>query len=486
MIEQLDVLVIGAGLSGIGAAYRLQTECPDRSYAILEARDAIGGTWDLFRYPGVRSDSDMFTLGYPFRPWSEPEAIAAGSTILDYIRDTAAAYGIDRNIRYGERVLTAAWSTADARWSVRTSTGAEYTCSFLYVCTGYYRYSSGYEVDFPGLDDFTGTLVHPQHWPADLDYEGRRVLVIGSGATAVTLVPAMAEKAAHVTMLQRSPSHMLALPTREGATRRLRTVMSQRAASRVVRARNVLLTWGMFQASRRWPDRIAKVIRDGVAKQLPDGVPVDPHFVPRYDPWDQRLCIVPDGDFFTAMRAGHASVATGIIETFTEKGVRLTDGTELDADIVVTATGLTMVAYGEIAISVDGRPIESGTLHVYKGMMFDGVPNMAWCVGYTNASWGLRADLTSRYVCRLLNYMTRHAIDVATPHLDPAHGDTGTDEPLMNLTSGYVQRAAALLPRQGARRPWRIRNNYLTDLPVMRLSRIDDGSILFARVKAEV
>ena len=472
MTEHLDVLVIGAGLSGIGAAYRLQTECPDHSYAILEARDAIGGTWDLFRYPGVRSDSDMFTLSYPFRPWSRPQAIAAGSTILDYIRDAAAAYGIDRRIRYGERVLTAAWSTADARWSVRTGTGAEFTCSFLYVCTGYYRYSGGHEVDFPGLGEFTGTVVHPQHWPDGLDYEGKRVVVIGSGATAVTLV----------TMLQRSPSHLLALPAREGATRRLRTVLTERAAYRVVRGRNVLLTWGMFQASRRWPNRVAKAIRDGVAKQLPTGVPVDPHFVPRYDPWDQRLCIVPDGDFFTAMRSGHASVVTGFIETFTENGVRLTDGTELDADIVVTATGLTMVAYGEIAISVDGRPVESGALHVYKGMMFDGVPNMAWCVGYTNASWTLRADLTSRYVCRLLNYMTRHSIDIATPHLDRAQDDT--DEPLMNLTSGYVQRAAAMLPRQGARRPWRMRNNYLTDLPVMRLGRIDDGSIRFARVKA--
>jgi monooxygenase len=480
MSEHVDVLVVGAGLSGIGAGYRLQTECPDRSYTILEARDAIGGTWDLFRYPGVRSDSDMFTLGYLFRPWREPKAIATGSTILDYIRETAKVYGIDQKIRYGQRVTSAAWSTADARWTVRTSTGAEYTCSFLYVCTGYYRYSSGYEVDFPGLADYTGTVVHPQHWPADLDYEGKRVVVIGSGATAVTLVPAMAEKAAHVTMLQRSPSYLLALPSREGATERLRKVMPDRAASRVVRGRNVLLTWGLFQASKRWPNRMAKVMRDGVEKQLPEGVPVDPHFVPRYDPWDQRLCIVPDGDFFEAMRAGQASVATGTIETFTEKGIRLTDGTELDAHLVVTATGLAMVAYGEIAMSVDDRPLESGKLHVYKGMMFADVPNMAWCVGYTNASWTLRADLTSRYVCRLLNYLTRHSIDVATPHRNETQADSG--EPLMNLTSGYVQRAADRLPRQGARRPWRMRNNYLTDLPVMRLGRIDDGSMVFTRV----
>src|SRR3954447_650534 len=321
MSEHVDVLVVGAGLSGIGAAYHLQTECPDRTYTILEARDAIGGTWDLFRYPGVRSDSDMFTLGYPFRPWRDPTAIASGSTILDYIRDTAATYGIDRKIRYGQRVTSAAWSTADARWTVRTAGAAEYTCSFLYVCTGYYRYSSGYEVDFPGMADYTGIVVHPQHWPADLDYEGKRVVVIGSGATAVTLVPAMAHKAAQVTMLQRSPSHLLALPSRESATRRLRRVMPERAASRVVRSRNVLMTWGMFQASKRWPRRMAKVIRTGVEKQLPADVPVDPHFVPRYDPWDQRLCIVPDGDFFAAMRAGRASVATGTIDTFTGKGV---------------------------------------------------------------------------------------------------------------------------------------------------------------------
>jgi cation diffusion facilitator CzcD-associated flavoprotein CzcO len=484
MSEHVDVLVVGAGLSGIGAAYRLQTQCPDRSYAILEARDAIGGTWDLFRYPGVRSDSDMFTLGYPFRPWREPKAIAEGSKILDYIRETAALNGIDKQIRYGRRVVSAAWSTADARWTVRTGTDEEYTCSFLYICTGYYRYSAGYEVDFPGLGDFTGTVVHPQHWPADLDYQGKRVVVIGSGATAVTLVPAMADKVEHVTMLQRSPSYLLAMPAREDAATRLRQLLPADAASRVVRGRNVLLTWALFQASRRWPDRVAKLLRTGVEKQLPEGVPVDPHFVPRYDPWDQRLCVVPDGDFFAAMRTGQASVVTGTIDTFTGDGIRLTDGTELPADIVVTATGLTMVAYGEIAMSVDGRSIESGELHVYKGMMFSDVPNMAWCVGYTNASWTLRADLTSQYVCRLLNYMTRHRIDIATPHLDESQPES--DDPLMDLSSGYVQRAAAVLPRQGARRPWRMRNNYLTDLPVMRLGRIDDGSMLFTRLTAEV
>jgi monooxygenase len=471
----VDALVVGAGLSGIGAAYRLQTECPTRTYAILEARDAIGGTWDLFRYPGVRSDSDMFTLSYPFRPWRQPHAIADGETILRYIRDTAAAYGIDRKIRYHQRAASAAWSSDEARWTVRTAGGEEYNCAFLYLCTGYYRYAGGYEVDFPGMADFTGTIVHPQHWPAGLNYEGKRVVVVGSGATAVTLVPSLAEQASLVTMLQRSPSYFVAVPAR------LRRTRPGPAASRVVRGRNLLLSWALYQAARRWPDRIADLLRAGVERQLPSGVPVDPHFIPRYEPWDQRLCVVPDGDLFAALRSGTAEIVTGTIETFTDKGVRLTDGTELPADIIVTATGLTMVPFGEMTLAVDGRPVRSGERHVYKGMMFDGVPNLAWCMGYPNASWTLRADLTSRYVCRLLNYMSRHRIDVVTPQLPEAEARSDTHRPMVALTSGYVQRASALLPRQGIRWPWRTSANYLTDLPAMRLGRIDDGSVRFAR-----
>jgi len=478
--DHVDVLVVGAGLSGIGAGYRLQTECPDRSYAILEGRDSIGGTWDLFRYPGVRSDSDMYTLGYPFRPWRQPKAIADGSTILDYIRETAAEYGIDKKIRYGQRVVSATWSGSAARWTLRTETGEEHTGSFLYICTGYYRYSSGYEVDFPGLGDFAGTVVHPQHWPADLDYAGKRVVIIGSGATAVTLVPAMAPTAEQVTMLQRSPSYMIALPVRDDATKRLGRVMSADRAARVLRARNVLVTWGVYQASRRWPAKAAQLFQNAVAKQLPPGVPIDPHFAPSYAPWDQRLCVVPDGDFFAALRSGRASIVTGTIDTFTEKGIRLTGGEELAADLVVTATGLSMVTFGEIKLTVDDRAVESGQLHVYKGVMFDGLPNLAWCVGYTNASWTLRADLSTRYLCRLLNYLSRHDIQVATPAMDPAEQDS--DEPLMDLRSGYVQRAAATLPRQGTRSKWRVRNNYLLDLPRMRLSRIDDGAMTFTRI----
>jgi monooxygenase len=341
-------------------------------------------------------------------------------------------------------------------------------------------------VDFPGMADYAGTIVHPQHWPADLDYEDKQVLVIGSGATAVTLVPALAEKASLVTMVQRSPSYILSVPARDAATTRLRRAMPERAAARLVRSRNLLLTWGLYQASRRWPDRIARLLRDGVARQLPDDVPMDPHFLPRYRPWDQRLCVVPDGDLFAAIRDGTADVVTGTIETFTDKGIRLTDGTELAADIIITATGLSLVTFGEMTLTVDGRPVDSGQRHVYKGMMFDEVPNLAWCVGYPNASWTLRADLTSRFICRLLNYMKRHRIDIATPRLPATEAGIRSERPLVDLTSGYVQRAGDVLPRQGSHRPWRMSNNYLTDLPVMRFGRIDDGSLVFARRPALV
>ncbi|MFI5894464.1 flavin-containing monooxygenase [Actinoplanes sp. NPDC051513] len=479
MSDRVDVLVVGAGLSGIGAAYRLQTECPGKSYLILEGRDVSGGTWDLFRYPGVRSDSDMFTLGYPFRPWRQPKAIASGETILRYVRDTADRYGITAKIRFGRRVVSAHWSTEDASWTVRTANGEEYSCSFLYLCTGYYRYSGGYDADFPGREEFAGRIVHPQQWPDDLDHAGKRIVVIGSGATAVTLVPALAETAGHVTMVQRSPSYMITLSGGEAGGREMSP-----AAARLIRSRNVVATSLLYQASRRWPDKVAGYLRRQVAQQLPADVPLDPHFTPRYHPWDQRLCVVPDGDLFAALRAGRASVVTGVIDSFIPKGVRLTDGTEIEADIIVTATGLSMVALGEIAVEVDGQSIETGKLNVYKGMMFSGVPNLAWCVGYINASWTLRADLTSRYVCRLLNYIDRHHIEITTP--TPPPGRPKADEPLMALSSGYVRRAAAILPRQGARRPWKMVNNYLIDMPAMLLGRINDGHVRFARRKVTV
>ena len=477
--KHFDVLIVGAGLSGIDAAWRLQEALPNKSYAILEGRETIGGTWDLFRYPGVRSDSDMHTLGFPFRPWRAEKAIVEGPAIRAYIEETAREGGIDRHILFSHRVVRAAWSSAEALWTLEAETPAgpaRFTAPFLYLGSGYYRYEQGYRPEWPGEAGYRGRIVHPQHWPEDLDFTGKRVVVIGSGATAVTLVPAMTDRAAHVTMLQRSPTYIVARPSRDRLARRV--------GPRLARLKNVLLGLFFFNLARRRPERVRAKLIDLARGALPDGYDVERHFAPRYNPWDQRLCLVPDGDLFEAIGAGRASVVTDEIDGFTADGIRLASGEVLPADIVVTATGLTMVAYGEIDMSVDGRPVESGRLHVYKGMMFDGVPNMAWCVGYTNASWTLRADLTSRYVCRLLNYMGRHRIDIATPTRDPAQHDS--DEPLMNLTSGYVRRAADLLPRQGTRRPWRMRNNYLTDLPVMRLGRIDDGSMRFARAKATV
>ncbi len=477
--EHVDVLVVGAGMSGIGAGYRLQTRSPGKTYAILEAREAIGGTWDLFRYPGVRSDSDMFTFGYAFRPWPEPKSISDGASILTYIRDTAALHGIDRHIRFGHRVVSASWSSAESLWTVEVARGAEevtFTCSFLFLCSGYYSYAGGHVVDFPGLADFRGPVVHPQEWPRDLDYAGKRVVVIGSGATAVTLVPAMAERAAHVTMLQRSPSYIVSRPAKDAIADRIRSLLPGRIAHRVIRTKNVVLSIATFQLLRRWPRQASRMIRDGIAEQLPESIPVDPHFTPTYKPWDQRLCLIPGGDLFEAMRRDRASVATGTIETFTEKGIRLTSGDELEADVVVTATGLTMVVLGGIGLTVDGVPVDTSQVVTYKGMMFSGVPNLAWCVGYTNNAWTLRADITTRHVCRLLNHMDRHRFTHCVPRSVAA-----SRVPILDLSSGYVQRAAAVLPKQGDRWPWRLRQNYLLDLAAMRLGRVDDDGIRFAR-----
>ncbi len=483
--QHVDVLIVGAGLSGVGAAYRVGTQSPGRTYAVLEARDAIGGTWDLFRYPGIRSDSDMFTLGYPFRPWPSPQAIADGPSILRYVRETATEFGIDKEIRFGHRVVSASWSSDDARWTVEaTHDGATvtFTCSFLYVCTGYYSYSGGHAVDFPGQDRFRGTIVHPQAWPEDLDHRGRKVVVIGSGATAVTLVPAMAEQVASVTMLQRSPSYVVSLPGKDPIAERLRALLPEKLAHRLIRAKSIAFTTLTYQAARRWPRRVGRMLRDGVAAQLPDRLPVDPHFAPRYDPWDQRLCVVPDGDLFAALRSGKADVVTDTIETFTENGIALTSGRELEADIIVTATGLQAVALGEIALTVDGAAIDPGKLFTYKGLMFSGVPNLAWCVGYINNSWTLRADLASQYVCRLLNHMAAGGFTTATP--DATGVDPGQARPILNLTSGYVQRVVSKLPKQGAGRPWLARQNYPFDFVDMKLRRIDDGTMRLRRTVA--
>ena len=476
-MEHLDVLIVGAGLSGIGAAYRLQTQAPNRSYAVLEGRDNLGGTWDLFRYPGIRSDSDMFTLGFPFHPWTAAKAIADGPSILEYLHETAATYGIDKNIRFGRHVVRASWSSTDALWTVETNEES-YTCSFLYVCTGYYNYDAGYQVAFPGLDDFQGQVVHPQHWPKDLDYTGKRVVVIGSGATAVTLVPAMAPLAKHVTMLQRTPSYVASRPAHDAFSDKLREVLPEKLAHRLIRTKNVAFSSAAYAVLRKWPAHAAWLLNSTAAKQLPPHIPADPHFVPPYKPWDQRLCLVPDADLFEALRDGTASVVTDEIETFTKTGIRLRSGDELEADLIVTATGLQMVALGKIKLTVDGEPVDPHDTFVYKGMMLSGVPNLAWCIGYTNNSWTLRSDLTSQYVCRLLNHLDSTGTSICVPEIDPAEYDAPS-RPVVDLSSGYIRRAANILPRQGSYGPWRLRQNYPRDYLSLRYSTLEDGSMHF-------
>ena len=478
MTGHVDVLIVGAGLSGIGAAHQLRTAFPRRTYTVLEARDAIGGTWDLFRYPGVRSDSDMHTLGYRFRPWTAAASIADGPSILRYVRETAAEAGIDRHIRFGHRVTAAAWDSGTALWTVTAEHGgatAVFTCRFLLVCSGYYRYDAGYTPDFDGLGDFEGRVVHPQHWPADLDHAGRRVVVIGSGATAVTLVPALAETAAHVTMVQRSPTYILSAPSRDALANRLRALLGPRRASTVTRWKNVLITTLIYQFSRRRPQRMRALIRRATVRQLPTGYDVDTHFGPDYDPWDQRLCLVPDGDLFHAIRTGRAEVVTDHVATFTRTGLRLASGTELPADIVVTATGLRLLPLGGIRLTVDGRDIALPETMAYKGMMLSGVPNLVFTVGYTNASWTLKADLVSEYVCRLLRHMDAGGFDRCTPVPDP----TVTPAPLLDFQAGYVLRALDQFPKAGSRKPWRLGMSYVHDVLALRHGRVDDGTLRF-------
>jgi cation diffusion facilitator CzcD-associated flavoprotein CzcO len=479
--EHIDVVIVGAGLSGIGAAYHLQAAFPHRTYAILEARDAIGGTWDLFRYPGVRSDSDMHTLGYRFRPWTQAKAIADGPSILRYIRDTATEAGIDRRIRFGHRVTRAQWSTVDSRWtveSVHNGQSTTLTASFLYVCTGYYRYDTGYAPEFPGMDRFAGTVVHPQQWPEDLDHTGKRVIVIGSGATAVTLVPALADRAAHVTMLQRSPTYILSLPAEDPIANGLRRVLGARRAYPFVRWKNVLIATLIYQLSRHRPDIVKSLIRKAAVKRLPPGYDVDTHFAPRYQPWDQRLCLVPDGDLFAAISAGRVSVVTDEIAQFTSTGLRLASGTTLDADVIVSATGLRLLALGGMALAVDGREVKLPETMAYKGMMLSGVPNFAFTVGYTNASWTLKADLVSGYVVRLLRYLDRHGYDMCVPTNDDP---TVTERPLLDFQAGYVLRSIDQFPKAGSRAPWRLGMSYAHDVLTLRHRSVDDGVMRFSR-----
>ncbi len=480
--EHLDVLVVGAGLSGIGAAHYLQDKCRWASYAVFEARDAIGGTWDLFRYPGIRSDSDMFTLGYSFRPWDGAESIADGASILKYIKDTATEAGIDKQIRFNHRIVAADWSTAGARWNVtaeRTDTGetVHLTCGFIFSCSGYYRYDKGYLPDFAGMDRFDGTIVHPQAWPEDLDYEGKRVAVIGSGATAVTLIPSMAERAAHVTMLQRSPSYIASLPAKDPVADGLRRALPARWSGPAIRWFKALTTQAFFQISRRYPQFVKRLLRKGLERQLPAGYDIDTHFTPRYNPWDQRVCVVPNGDLFKAIKAGTASVVTDRIVTFTETGIRLESGTELEADVIVTATGLELLFIGGIALTVDGETVDVSTKLTYKGMMLDGVPNLALAVGYTNASWTLKCDLTCDYVTRLLNRMH----DTGLRQCTPLNRDAAVSpQPLLGLSSGYVQRSADRFPKQGSKFPWQVHQSYLRDYRAMKLKGIDDDAMVFS------
>ena len=478
--EHFDVVIVGAGLSGIGAGYHLKTNCPDRSYVILEGRDSIGGTWDLFRYPGIRSDSDMYTLGYSFKPWTEAKAIADGPSILKYVKETARDYGIDQRIRFGHRVTSASWSSVDAKWTVEATHGASavrFTCNFLFLCGGYYNYEQGYTPEFAGTGTFNGRIVHPQNWPGDLDYAGKRVVVIGSGATAVTLVPEMAKLAKHVVMLQRSPTYVVSRPAEDGVANWLRRWLPAMTAYGITRWKNVLFGMYFYRLSRKRPEGVKNAIIKMVRDQLGPDYDIATHFTPRYNPWDQRLCLVPDSDLFESIRAGTSSVVTDKIETFTEKGIKLASGQELDADIVVTATGLNLQVLNGLALTVDGHAIDPAETMSYKGMMYSDVPNLASSFGYTNASWTLKCDLTCEYVCRLLNHMKKTGLRQCTPRVtDP----TIEKEPWLDFSSGYVQRSIGKFPKQGSKKPWKLYQNYALDIVSLRLGSVDDGVMEFS------
>jgi monooxygenase len=482
-IEHFDVLIVGAGLSGIGAGYHLQAESPTKTYVILESRNAIGGTWDLFRYPGVRSDSDMYTLGYDFRPWRDKKAIADGPDIRNYIQETAREYGIDKKIRFGHQVRRASWSSRQAAWTVDAAGPGgrriRFTCNFLYMCSGYYDYAEGYMPGWPGMEQFRGSIVHPQQWPEDLNYQEKRVVVIGSGATAVTLVPALARTAAQVTMLQRSPSYIVARPSEDPFANRILKRLPNRFAHHLLRWKNIFLGMYFFSFARRKPEHVKKMIRGFVRQYLGPDYDVDKHFSPRYNPWDQRLCLAADGDLFFAIRSGKAAIVTDEIETFTPRGLRLKSGGELEADIIVTATGLNLRLLGGLQVEIDGAPADPARSISYKGMMYSDIPNFALAFGYTNASWSLKCDLIAKYVCRLLNYMQARGYDYCTPRRrDPSI----KEEPAIHLTSGYLQRSSAILPRQGSKKPWKLHQNYALDLMALKFGPVNDGTMEFTRL----
>ncbi len=477
-MEHFDVIIVGAGLSGIGAARHLQSRCAGKSYAILEGREAMGGTWDLFRYPGIRSDSDMYTLGYNFKPWLGEKSIADGASIREYIEETARENGIDAHIRYGHKVVSADWSTADARWTVTLANGGRMTAGWVMMCSGYYRYDAGHAPEFPGMASFNGTVVHPQFWPDDLDYTGKKIVVIGSGATAMTLVPAMAKTAAHVTMLQRSPTYVASIPSKDAIAGRLSKMLPKALAYRAVRLKNVITSMTLFWLVRKNPGAANKRLVGLVRDALGPDYDVDKHFSPRYNVWDQRVCAVPDADLFDAIKADKVSVVTDTIDTMTETGVQLASGDTLPADIIVTATGIEMQLLGGAELFIDGVKVAMPETMIYKGMMIGGVPNLSYVIGYNNASWTLKADLSSAHACRILNHMDRRGYVQVVPKLDPAEMSDGN---FFGLTSGYLTRAQAYVPKQGVRHPWKVHHNYARDYASLKLGKVDDGVLQFSR-----
>lgn len=483
MSEHVDILIVGAGLSGIGTACHVTSDLPGKKFLVLEARERIGGTWDLFRYPGVRSDSDMYTLGYNFRPWTSTTGIAGGESIRQYVVDTAREYGVDKKIRFGHKVVGADWSSAEGRWTVRAEHAGEiveFTCNFLLGCTGYYNYDEGYTPDFEGAEDFTGQIIHPQHWPEDLDYSGKKVVIIGSGATAITLVPAMTDKASHVTMLQRSPTYVVGLPSTDAMAKTLKGKLPDSIVFPLVKWKNQLVSFFSYQTSRRDPKRMRAVLRALLERQLPN-VDLDKHFTPKYDPWDERLCVVADSDLFKALRKGTASVVTDTIVRFTPKGILLASGEELEADIVVTATGLNVQLAGGLVPVVDGKRVDPSKSVSYKGMMLTGIPNFIFTFGYTNASWTLRADMVATYTCRLIKYMDKQGEDVVWP-VEPS---TSERLPFVDLASGYITRAADALPHQVPQAPWRSYQNYFREVPILKYGKVADKGVRFAKLNAD-
>jgi len=485
--KHFDVLIIGAGISGISAAYHLQTQCPNRTFAILEGRQNIGGTWDLFKYPGIRSDSDMYTLGFSFRPWTNPKAIADGPSIMQYLKDSIKDYQLEEHIYFEHKVKQAAWSSETSTWSVQCQlaggTVTNYSCNFIFACTGYYKYEKGFTPDFKNLDSYKGTLIHPQKWPTDLDYTGKKMVIIGSGATAVTLLPSLAEKASHVTMLQRSPTYIVTAPAQDKLANLLNKILPAKMAYNLTRWKKITLGRIFYWYSKKYPKSMAKTMISGVEKELGDKYDVEKHFTPRYNPWDQRVCLAPDSDFFEALKTDKATVVTEHIDRFTEKGILLKSGEELQADIVVSATGLDLALMGGIDLVVDGKPVNMGDTVSYKGMMFSDVPNLALAFGYTNASWTLKCDLTSQYVARLLNLMEEKGYTKCCPKQNNPDLEL---LPYVDFNSSYILRYLDILPKQGAELPWKLKQNYFEDRKMIGKGVLEDGVMEFSKATAAI